>query len=494
MMNNYNSLNYRKVSKFSSREPDVVGNSPNRSSSNSVWRLLNLFVLFLVGFSSSAQIGAAGSYTFANTTNTFSTIVGGSGTTAVTLSSMDDGISSNIAMPFSFNFSNTNVVNFQINSNGWLGFNTGTASTSTTNYSALSGTVNNVISAFNRDLNGNNTTATTYYYQVSGTAPNRILKVEWVNIKSFSSTINPNNGNFQIWLYETSNVVEIRYGTFASSSGRTTAGTVQVGIRGGSTAVADVRSLSNTAAWATPTLGTSSTATNALGTFAAPFLPDSGRTFTFTPPVNVSPPSCIALPTSPANAATAIVSGVLTWPTASGGPTGYKLYFGTDAAATNLINGTAIGNVNTYTVSGLLPSTVYYWKVQGTNAFGEATGCVTWSFTTGTVPNCVTAPSPADLATAIARNPTLSWTAPASPAASSYDVYFGTSATPPFVVNQTGVTYTPGLLLANTTYYWQIVPKIQLVLQQVVQFILSPLELLSIIVLQYILQVKLLVI
>ncbi|HOY84695.1 MAG TPA: choice-of-anchor D domain-containing protein, partial [Candidatus Syntrophosphaera sp.] len=39
----------------------------------------------------------------------------------------------------------------------------------------------------------------------------------------------------------------------------------------------------------------------------------------------------------------------------------------------------------------------------------------------------------------------------------SYDVYFGTSATPAFVQNQAGTTYTP-VLAPNTTYYWQIVP------------------------------------
>ncbi len=40
---------------------------------------------------------------------------------------------------------------------------------------------------------------------------------------------------------------------------------------------------------------------------------------------------------------------------------------------------------------------------------------------------------------------------------SSYDVHFGTSATPPFIQNQPGTTYTP-VLEPNTTYYWQIVP------------------------------------
>lgn len=39
----------------------------------------------------------------------------------------------------------------------------------------------------------------------------------------------------------------------------------------------------------------------------------------------------------------------------------------------------------------------------------------------------------------------------------SYDVHFGTSATPPFIQNQPETTYTP-VLEPNTTYYWQIVP------------------------------------
>lgn len=54
---------------------------------------------------------------------------------------------------------------------------------------------------------------------------------------------------------------------------------------------------------------------------------------------------------------------------------------------------------------------------------------------------------------------TLSWTfAGSGGIPTSYDVYFGTSSTPPYVVNQTGTTYTP-TLAAGTTYYWQIVPR-----------------------------------
>ena len=40
----------------------------------------------------------------------------------------------------------------------------------------------------------------------------------------------------------------------------------------------------------------------------------------------------------------------------------------------------------------------------------------------------------------------------------TYDVYFGTSSTPPLVSNdQSGTTYDPGTLAYNTQYYWKIV-------------------------------------
>ena len=222
-----------------------------------------------------------GAYTFTNTTSPFQSIVGGAGTVAVTLSGMDDSISAAQTLPFTFNYGGTPFTGFKINSNGWLSL--GTASTATTNYNALNGTENNVIAAFNSDLNGNNTASTSYYVQTTGTAPNRITKIEWVNVKNYDGTINPETANFQVWLYESSYVVEIRYGSFTSSSARTIAGSVQVGLRGATAASVNLRSLSNTGSWSTPTLSGSSTSSCALGTFASPLLPDNGRVYRFAP-------------------------------------------------------------------------------------------------------------------------------------------------------------------------------------------------------------------
>jgi hypothetical protein len=107
-----------------------------------------------------------------------------------------------------------------------------------------------------------------------------------------------------------------------------------------------------------------------------------------------------------------------------------------------------------------VPNTQYFWRAVAYNAFGDAAGCVTWSFTSAPVPNCATGHFPADLATNVVRNPTLSWSAPSAPSASSYDLYFGTTTNPALIGNIQGTsTQLTRALLANTLYYWKVVPK-----------------------------------
>jgi hypothetical protein len=77
-----------------------------------------------------------------------------------------------------------------------------------------------------------------------------------------------------------------------------------------------------------------------------------------------------------------------------------------------------------------------------------------------TWPNIPTNCLPADHSTRVPIHPHLSWTGgdPDAGDTVTYDVYFGTSETPPLVSNsQSGTTYDPGTLAYNTTYYWQIV-------------------------------------
>jgi len=49
-------------------------------------------------------------------------------------------------------------------------------------------------------------------YETTGTAPNRILKIEFKNVGLYNDTLAVDTMNFQTWLYETTNVIEYHVG------------------------------------------------------------------------------------------------------------------------------------------------------------------------------------------------------------------------------------------------------------------------------------------
>jgi len=104
---------------------------------------------------------------------------------------------------------------------------------------------------------------------------------------------------------------------------------------------------------------------------------------------------------------------------------------------------------------------VYYWRVDEFDGFGTFKGDI-WSFTT---PGAVGNPSPAYDATDVGMNAVLSWTP--STSAASHQLYFGTDkeavrTAGPGSPEDKGSkalgaeNYDPGLLDADTTYYWRV--------------------------------------
>ncbi len=65
--------------------------------------------------------------------------------------------------------------------------------------------------------------------------------------------------------------------------------------------------------------------------------------------------------------------------------------------------------------------------------------------------------SPVRGATGVSLTPVLTWGAASG--ASSYDVYFGTAPSAPFVANTTNTSYSPAPLTASTMYYWRVVSR-----------------------------------
>ena len=104
-------------------------------------------------------------------------------------------------------------------------------------------------------------------------------------------------------------------------------------------------------------------------------------------------------------------------------------------------------------------ATVYNSTAHG--IFHYADDCTGFWVGDNTPPNVPSNPSPKNGATSVDINSDLSWTG-GDPDPSHdtvmYDVYFGTTTTPPKVAsNQSATTYDPGALAYVTDYYWKIV-------------------------------------
>jgi hypothetical protein len=225
---------------------------------------LLLFAIFTC-WQISAQVS---SYAFSQSAGTYTAITGG---TVLGVATNDDTSFPAIPIGFSFVFNGVSHTQIGIQSNGWISLSGGTM---TNSWNPLStGAINNVISAFGGDLQGN-TVSGELSYQLSGAAPNQVLTIQWKDYRHFAST--GDIYNFQIKLYETTNVIEMIYGSFTQNA---TNRTREVGLRGASNAAFANRT--TTTNWSATTAGLTN---NANCTLTTAITPSSGLTFTWTPP------------------------------------------------------------------------------------------------------------------------------------------------------------------------------------------------------------------
>lgn len=311
-------------------------------------------VLALVGFTQvTAQVST---YTFAQSSGTYTPITGG---TVLGIPGNDDTGFPTLPIGFNFCYNGAIYTQFGVNSNGWITMGGGAVNNS---YTALStGLNNNVIAAFNFDIQGDGTTGDLQYSTI-GTSPNRTLVVQWSNYDAYQSVLNTDNYNFQIRLSESNGQIDVVYGSWTANAFHL----AQVGLRGNSNADFSNREVSNgITTWATSTAGAINSSSCESNTG---LIPASGQTYTW------------SQPTAPALAINASFTGVtatgmtVNWEDNSTNEANFFVQRSTDNITFTTVATIPSSSVATtgtpynYVATGLYNSTLYYWRILAGNA------------------------------------------------------------------------------------------------------------------------------
>jgi len=140
----------------------------------------------------------------------------------------------------------------------------------------------------------------------------------------------------------------------------------------------------------------------------------------------------------------------------------FDVYFGTTSSPPKVESNQSD---TTYFPGILNFDTKYFWKIVAwDHPGGLSTSGPLWSFTTeeNLPPHTPSNPSPENGATGVSINKVLIWAGgdPNEGDTVTYDVYFGTSSSPPLVARDLPqYAYDPGTMDLDTTYYWKIISE-----------------------------------
>jgi hypothetical protein len=128
-----------------------------------------------------------------------------------------DNAHSDVNLGFSFTYLGTSYSQVRINTNGWLSLDlSGTDAASSDNTLLFNTSApSTALSPWWDDLVAD--ASSTISYLTEGASPNKIFTAEWSNILAFSSGASARL-NFQVKLYETTNVIEFLYGSVVPGS------------------------------------------------------------------------------------------------------------------------------------------------------------------------------------------------------------------------------------------------------------------------------------
>jgi hypothetical protein len=230
--------------------------------------LLLIIGIFLISQMSFGQ--AASSYAFTAVQGNYISLTGVPGVVDTSLgATADTGVSASITLPFAFTFAGTAYSAIKVSPNGWLSFGAATVTDAqnSTNSLVNAGITKPVLFPLWDDL----MCTVKPRYVTTGIYPHRRFKVEWSQQK-WDASSSGDVVSFQIWFFETTNVVEFLYNQGATA--------VANGSSGASIGICDTNgkylTLSNSGAAPTADYNTFTTNISTK--------PSTGQIYRFTPP------------------------------------------------------------------------------------------------------------------------------------------------------------------------------------------------------------------
>ncbi len=200
------------------------------------------------------------------------------------------------------------------------------------------------------------------HYKVTGSVPDRVLVVEWKDMRIVHNSTGTEYSTFQALLYESTGAIEFRYGKMWNLA---TSGTnIAIGFSSSNT-VGSVGCISGINQ--TPTFVTNGTSyTNTLFSASSEMVnlhstaDGNRRVFRFEPGVAPNAPTDMTFGAVTPN------SIVINW-TGSGNATGYILYRSTNGSDYSLFDANITANQTSITAQNLNPNTTYYWRLLAIN-------------------------------------------------------------------------------------------------------------------------------
>ncbi len=288
------------------------------------------------------------------------------GTTQLIGADQEDTPSAVTNIGFDFWFDGVRFTQFSCNPNGLFRFGPVAVSIAFDNQTGFETTTDapKVAPYFDDLATGTNGKV---HYKTIGVAPNRKLVVEWLNVQiPHVGTGNPGAGTFQMWLFETTGVVEFVYGPGVVLNNGT--GGYTIGLQSGASSnMASVTSSTATVSYVSPP-NTSQT---------DPIV--AGTAYLFTPNIPANP-------TGLNFTGTGAVTTTLNWTDNSSNEVGFVISRSTDGGATyNILTQTG-ANVTSFTDNTVVPTTTYFYQVRAVTE-GALSSPITSSVTTNPVGN-----------------------------------------------------------------------------------------------------------